>query len=222
METKTIPKNRILKDKMRLNPNCSEMCFRLTGDLEYIKNGILQMLDIWENEYKDEKDFIWVSKKKKEIEELREKIDKMKNIKDFEKICFSFTCNYPTFFKEENNSLIVATCNNHEWAGGGLDYEDLDEKEYSWYDIAGRVYFKVIAEEKDFVVAKEEYIEEPRFLFLNKKDVPPYEYEKNFEVITRGNKFYSFNNNQILELEQAEGIEVDKLKCLAGIGWDGK
>lgn len=204
-----------------LYPNCSEQVFRLSGDLEDIKAGVLQMLDIWEKENGDYDNQNGVSKRK--MVELRENINKIKNVKDFEKICFAFTCNYPTFFKEEDNSLIVATCNNHEWSEGGLDYEDLDDEKYDYYDIAGKISFEAILEEDDIVVAKEKYTDtKSRYLFLNKKDVPPYEYEKTFEVIARGNKFFSFSNNQIIELKQSEGIKVDKLKCLAGIGWDGK
>ncbi len=128
--------------------NCSETAFRLTGSLDDIKNEVLKMLDIWENEdtYKD-KD------RKEELTELRKRIDDIKELEEFEILQFDFTTNYETYFKGDDGDLLVASCNNHDW--DGINSEFMDSEEYWNIREGGRYYITfeddkyVLAQKKD-------------------------------------------------------------------------
>jgi len=127
---------------MILNPNCSEQVFRLSGDLEYIKKQVLNMIDCIENE--DRKPTAhW----KKIYDDARKKVKNVKTLGDFQKIGFTFTCNYETFFVPENDTLVVATCNNHIW--DSVDYEPMNQESY--YEYVKYNYYDIIAEGKTWI-----------------------------------------------------------------------
>ena len=105
-----------MKNQM-LYPNCSEMVFRLSGDLEEIREQMYNIVEWTRKEYigdvgGGDKDTL-SDHMKKSIAEVNNKIKNATTLEDFEKIVIEFTCNYETFFKvDENNGLLVATCNN--------------------------------------------------------------------------------------------------------------
>jgi hypothetical protein len=114
-------------------PSCSEMTFKLTGSVDKIKSEVLKMLTIVEKDYGKSDDKEWRKESKKVIAEKKKEVTAVKKLEDFENIVFPFTCNWLTAFMEQNNELIVATCNNHEWSGEnedceGVEYEEVDEK----------------------------------------------------------------------------------------------
>lgn len=128
-----------------MNPNCSEMVFRLKGDLAQIKQEVNHMLDDIDNDYKEGS--IWYERIQKRIEASRAKVNAITNLKEFGKLCFPYTTNYETFFKKEGNDLLVATCNNIPW--DSVNYIPEDD---TYYDIAPNRYGKIKAMHDSWLV----------------------------------------------------------------------
>ena len=176
-----------------LNPNCSEECFRLSGNLKDIKTEVLKMLDL-----------IGGNRKK-----LREKIKNITNLNEFENIVFEFTCNYPTYFKEEDGGLLVATCNNHSWEDSvNFDYEDTDR----WDEIANENYYKLIFKEKNCVIAEQEYGNK-KLVFLEVEEIK-FEYDKTFKLIEKKGVLYIVEGNGLVKVKE---IKDENLKNKLGI-----
>ena len=145
---------------INLYPNCSEMVFKLTGDLEEIRQEMYNLLE-WtkmEMEYTGEvgegpKTRLTKGMKKR-IEEVKKQIKEAKNLDDFEQIVIEFTCNYETFFKKEDNDLLVATCNNYNWEN--VNYE---EHAGDYYGVAGFTYYALAGNVNGYEVYHRKYDE---------------------------------------------------------------
>lgn len=192
-----------------LNPNCSESVFKLSGGLEDIKKEVLKMLDIWQNEAKND----GYNQRKKEIKRLRERIRNIKKLEEFEFVVFDFTCNYETYFKEDKGNLLVATCNNHDW--DDVNSSPLSNDDY--YKIAKDNLYKLIFQEGNYVIAKKDFSEEkPIFLEVDKKI--KFEYDKTFKLIKKRGSFYISNDNQLVKIREIKDKDLkNKLLVLANL-----
>jgi len=192
-----------------LNPNCSESVFKLSGGLEEIKTEVLKMIDIWQNEAKND----GYNQRKKEIKKLRERIKNIKNLEEFEFVVFEFTCNYETYFKEDKGDLLVATCNNHDW--DDVNSSPLSEDDYS--KIAEKDYYKLIFHAGEYAVAKEEYGKK-RLLFLELGKDVKFEYDKTFKLIKRGGSLLINRDNQLVKIKEIKDKDLkNKLLVLANL-----
>lgn len=145
--------------------NCSEECFRLTGNLEEIKESVIKMLDAWVSEQKkeeinfkeahkdgDAEPYVWWKTQLSKVKKLKKIVENIKNISEFEGIYFPFTTNYETFFQEDNEDLIVATCNNENW-NEYLEFEE--EKPDDYWDYARIAYYdKIVFQNEKFLILK--------------------------------------------------------------------
>lgn len=141
--------NEKLKMKTKiLQSNCSETAFRLTGTLQDIKNEVLKMLDIWEND--EVGNSTYKTSKKEELTELRKRINDIKDLEEFEILQFDFTTNYETYFKGDGEDLLVASCNNHDW--DNVNSEFMDSEEY--YNIREGGKYHIAFEDDKYVLAQ--------------------------------------------------------------------
>ena len=187
-----------------LFPNCSEMVFRLTGDLEEIRKEVLKMLDVWQKESKDE----GFNTRDKEINELRKRIKNIKDLKEFELIVFEFTCNYETYFKKSGNDLRVATCNNHDWD----EIDCIPESSDDYHKVAHHDYYKSIFREGNYAVVRKEF-EKGKLLFLEIGKIK-FEHDNTFKLCKIKGKFYIATNNELVEVKE---ITDENLKNKLGI-----
>ena len=131
---------------MKLNPNCSEEVFRLSGSIEDIKREIINMLDCIKEEYLGEGMDSWRNRTLKEIKDMKKNIKKIENINELWNFMFPFTCNYETYFRPNKDGTVdVATCNNHIWDKVNYEpyYNGLDDTGY--YEVSGERYMEIIS-----------------------------------------------------------------------------
>jgi len=151
---------------MILNPNCSEEVFKLEGTLEEIKREILKMLDIVAEEYASPS-----GKIPAEIKKMKKVIKNLKSLEELRDICFPFTCNYATYFNPipKENTVEVATCNNHVW-------DDVNRKSIfgdsgeEYHRISRVKYYNILKGCDKYLVLKRDYDEKPKYLILEPID----------------------------------------------------
>ena len=75
-------------------PSCSEMVFRLDGDVKEVKKAVLTMLDCVETSWKGDN---YLDKEAKTtLAKKRKEVKKVKKMNQFNNIVFPFTTNKPT------------------------------------------------------------------------------------------------------------------------------
>lgn len=224
-------------DNQVLYPNCSEMVFRIFGGFEEIRKQMFNMVEWVEGEYSGkygdyglyEKAEPLSPKMKKEIATLREKITNATTLENFEDLVIDFSFNYETFFKKENNnSLLVATCNNYDWTN--VEKEELREGDFGgYYGIAGCKYFDLISNIDGYEIFKRDLnIEEDEnkliaseLIFVEKGIKIPKGDGYKF-VMRRGCAFY-ISNNKLIKIPQVQDKKIlNKLKILMNLESDTK
>jgi len=221
-----------MKNQM-LYPNCSEMVFRLSGDLEEIREQMYNIVEWTRKEYigdvgGGDKDTL-SDHMKKSIAEVNNKIKNATTLEDFEKIVIEFTCNYETFFKvDENNGLLVATCNNYEWTD--VDKEEVYDDEIDYYAVAGQTSYKLYDIIDGYSIFKLEYADEdhkkfPLFIFADKEqefsdeDNRDVSIGKDVRFAIRGDAMYKIENNHLIKVNEIQDkVLLNKIKILANLG----
>lgn len=198
--------------KAKYQPNCSEMCFKLTGTLNEIKSEVLNMLDEIEG---DCKGYGKGYTHKEDIKQLRETVKAIKKISEFSMINIPFTTNYETFFApDKNDNLKVATCNNISW--DKVDYIPLDESEYdkiakyNYYDL-----FKI----EEYAVAKRAFQmkNDDIIVFKEFPSEADFEYGDTLKIIKKQGKIFVSNKkggNFIEIIPVTDEAIINKLKIL--------
>lgn len=205
-----------MKKDIMLFPSCSESCFRLTGNLGSIKAEVIKMLDIWQKEQEEG----W-NKRENEINSLKQRINNIKTLEEFEDIVFEFTCNYETYFKKEDKDLLVATCNNHDWD----DVNYIPENSEDYCKIAGKIYcINIFEDEKHIVFKEKDWTDKSNTLKLFFVYRPNFEitydkYDKRAVEIFKKSKGISLvQNNQLIKLEEITDKNIlTKLKVLIAL-----
>jgi len=214
---------------IELYPNCSEMVFRLSGDFEEIRTQMHNILDWTIGEYTGkygggDKEELHPNIKKSS-DEIREKIKNAKTLEDFEQIVIEFTCNYETFFKkEDDNNLLVATCNNYDWTNVKKEevYDLGDDELGGYYGISGYEYYSKKQSIDGYEIYKKDYLEDNE----NEKDIPIFIFpEKGFKVvdtnskfIIKGDKIFQINNNGLELVPQIKDEKIlNNLKILMNL-----
>ena len=221
-----------------LYPNCSEMVFRLSGDLEEIRTQMYNILD-WtigeytgkygDGDYEEDKED---KEDKKELEplhpniqrsvdEIREKIKNATTLEDFEQIVIEFTCNYETFFKvDEDNGLLVATCNNYGWSN--VVKEEVYEEDRDYYTVAGYTHYILQEVIDGYEIYKREYDDAsergmPEFVFPDKGFKISLE-DSDVKFVIRGDNIFLINNNNLIKIPEVKDEEMlNKLKLLMNL-----
>ena len=164
---------KLINNKMILNPNCSEEVFKLEGTLEEIKREILKMLDIVAEEYA-----MPSGKIPTEIKKMKKVIRNLKSLEELRDICFPFTCNYTTYFNPipKENTVEVATCNNHIW--DGVNRKSIFGDSGEEYHRISRVKFYDVLKGCDkYLILKRSYDEKAKYLIIEPiEDVFPQEF----------------------------------------------
>lgn len=198
---------------MILNPSCSEEVFKLTGSFKVIKDEVLKMLDILEDDerkstnMKDKENRKYHNEYKKRIVEKRKEVKAVKTLEDFRMIVFPFTCNYETFFKPDNNDLIVATCNNTDWSGIGKESMDVEE----YFNIAGYVYYELLCKGDGWIYVHLKYDEKGGLhkpVIFKSKDVIILDKDDTTVKIIKKENLYFYVGQRI---EQIELVNKKKL-----------
>lgn len=208
---------------MILNPNCSEEVFRLEGTLEEIKSEVLKMLNIVKRDYanvydgkspgqlseEEKKRLIDEDKKrfsniKRQIAAKSKEVRKITNIKEFRDLVFPFTCNYETFFKPENEDLLVATCNNTDWAELNTTEVDMDEEGYGYYDITECKDYDLLCKGDDWVYVA---YNNKHPLILNMQ--PARDNATHVELMRKGERYY-FVKEKFIEARKMCMSELTK------------
>jgi len=208
-----------------LYPNCSETVFRLSGDFENIRTQMFNIVEWTRKEYtgevgdgeKEKLDVRMV----KGIADINKKIKEATSLEDFEQIVIEFTCNYETFFKKEDDKLLVATCNNYEWTD--VDAEEIyNEDDYSYYDVAGYTHYTKACKIDGYEIYKMEYQDTkdrgmPEFVFPEKGfKITNDDYGVKFVV--RGDIIFSISDNHLEKIPQVtDKIILTKLKLLMNL-----
>lgn len=227
-----------------LNSNCSECVFRLTGSFEDIKKEMFNILEWTRKEYcgevGDSEVEDGVKKPQplhpniaKSIAEVKQKIEDAKTLEDFEKIVIEFTCNYETFFKEDENGdgLLVATCNNYTY--DDVKKKDVYDEDLDYYKVAGKTSYVLKNKIDGHYVFELEYKDEdhkdyPMYIYADKGQIF---YEENYEdktieikkgksirFVTRGNIAYKMENNHLVKVEEIKDkVLLNKIKILANL-----
>jgi len=217
---------------MKLNPNCSEEVFRLTGSLKDIKKQMLNMAEWIEGEYTGTYGDGPIEKLSPQIKtslnDLRKKIKDAKSLEDLELIVIDFTCNYETFFKAKEGDLLVATCNNYSW--GNVEKEDVYGDDENYYTAAGYSSYEKVAEIEGYTILKHCFSDEdykdgnnpyPRYIFPEKgsKLVFDNTYRANeIKLVIRGKWIYALAGNNLIKInEVGDKKMLNKLKIAACI-----
>lgn len=214
---------------MKLNPNCSEEVFRLTGDLESVKKEILKMIDIVEIEYKT--DGITSEEWNKIFNDKRKEIKKVKSIEEFGEIIISFTCNYETYFNPDygdDDSLWVATCNNHDWDG----INKINENDERYHEVAGYTYYLIKLKGRNWLYLKKKYDDDiskyPNEIILetingnalSKRQLKRYSFTSNDRIDIkvrfnrRKNKYHIIDDKNDRFIEMREVVDKKKLQMI--------
>lgn len=169
---------------MDYQPNCSEAVYRLSGSLEEIKQAVLGMIDTIQQEYKDSKIYRW----DRVCDRLRQQVRAITDISQFNTLVITFSPNSETFFRTEDDTLLVATSNsiNHNFS-----HESYEEgKSYS--EASNYYYCKVLKLTKDYVVLIPTYDFGPKFVLAhNHKLLSKYSKEKeNMKCVIRPTGMY--------------------------------
>ena len=151
----------------------------------------------------------------KQRKELIKRIKNIKDLKEFELIIFEFTCNYETYFKREGNSLLVATCNNHEWDEKvNFTNESVDD----WGKIAQTNYYELIFQDEKYVVAKDTYSDKLKLIFFEIDRKITFDYDKTFKLIKKGSCFYIPSDNELIRVKKITDENLkNKLSILANL-----
>ena len=225
---KSIGRNELKEDEnMILNPNCSEAVFKLTGSFEQIKDSVLQMLDIVDEDYKkgtnmnDKKDKEWYINFKKRVAEKRKEVEKITTLEEFRMVVFPFTSNYETFFKPDNDDLLVATCNNTDWNGMAQEYIDMDKKGFGYHDIAGYEYYNLLCSGDSWIyISSQEKKSTPIIFKVEHQEQLDKDDNKSIKIIQKKNLYY-YVGQKIVEIKRLDKrkltdddkriiVEVDK------------
>ena len=188
-----------------IQPSCSEQVFKLTGNLEEIKQEVLKMLDVWQKESEENNFDI----RDKEIKDLRKRIKNIKDLEEFELIIFEFTCNYETYFKKSGKDLRVATCNNHDWD----EINCIPESSDDYHKVAHYNYYKLIFKEGNYAVVKKEF-EEGKLIFLEMDKNIKLEHDNTFKLCKIKRGFCIATNNELMKVNE---ITDEDLKSKLGI-----
>lgn len=204
---------------MILQPSCSESVFRLTGNLEEIKDEVLNMLDIIKVDYKDginmknKQDREWWESHKKRVAYQRKEISKIKNLKDFRMIVFTFTTNYETFFKPDKEDLIVATCNNIDWN----DLNIIKGNDEDYHKIAGYDYYKLLCSGNGWMyVSNKEKKVSPVIFKLQYQLSLDVELDKTIKIIKKGKQFFYVGQKiEQLQIIDRKNLTADDKRIIA-------
>ena len=211
--------------------NCSESCFRMTGSLEDIKGEVTKMIDIWISE---EEGGISIERAE-ELKELKERIENIKVLEEFDLLKFDFTTNYETYFQSKEGDLLVASCNNHEW--DDLNAEFMDSDEYWSIRDGGR--YLIAFEDDEYILAQKRKDDDDIGNFqvidticikkneLTKLDVEMDNYDKTktFRMFEKGGEHFIRNEglNQIIKINEVKDKNVIRqIETLIMLGNDGK
>jgi len=224
------------KQNQVLCPNCSEMVFRLTGDLEEIRTQMYNILEWTRKEYTGEvgggdKETIHPTIQKN-MDEVKRLIKEAKSLDDFEKIIIEFTCNYETFFKvdENDNGLLVATCNNYTW--DDVEHEEVYEDNIDYYSVAGYTSYKLYDTIEGYPIFKLEYHDEdhkkfPMFIFPDKNQEFRDEFKEEMKIekggcvkfVIRNDIMYKMEANHLVKVKEInDKVLLNKIKILANLG----
>jgi hypothetical protein len=228
---------KINNKQIELYPSCSEMVFRLNGDFEEIRQQMYNIVEWTRKEYcgecGDGKPEKLSPQMKKQIDEVNQKIKEATSLEDFEKIVIEFTCNYETFFKEDENGdgLLVATCNNYNW--DDVEKQDVCDDETDYYKVAGKTSYILKSKIDGHYIFKLKYADEdhkdyPMYIYADKGQIfyedrydghtKEVKKGKSVKFVTRGDAVYTLKNNHLIKVDEIQDKALlNKLKILANL-----
>jgi hypothetical protein len=209
----------------------------LTGDFEEIRQQMYNIVEWTRKEYcgecGDGKPEKLSPQMKKQIDEVNQKIKEATSLEDFEKIVIEFTCNYETFFKEDENGdgLLVATCNNYNW--DDVEKQDVCDDETDYYKVAGKTSYILKSKIDGHYIFKLEYADEdhkdyPMYIYADKGQIfyedcyddhtKEVKKGKSVKFVTRGDAVYTLKNNHLIKVDEIQDKALlNKLKILANL-----
>jgi hypothetical protein len=177
-----------------IQSNCSEQVFRLKGTFDEIKKSVLGMVDCIEKDFIDYDKELTIRDKKR-LAELTARINGITKLEEFNYLMIDWTTNYETYFKLDNNDVLVATCNNIDW-----DLINAIPDSSGYYSVRGKNDYdvKLVYEDK-LLIEKTDYDEEEdrsppqdKLVLVLNKDLHKY-------YISRDSKFGEYNIIQLMK-----------------------